>query len=70
MASLEFVRTYLDDVLTITNSTFSDHLEKLEQVLKKLDEAGLTGFRARSHICDHFYDEPPCELKIFCVIKN
>ena len=31
MAPLEFVRTYLDDVLTITSSTFSDHLEKLEQ---------------------------------------
>ena len=43
MAPLEFVRTYLDDVLPITSSTFSDHLEKLEQALKKLDEAGLTG---------------------------
>ena len=30
MAGLEFVRTYLDDVLTITNSTFSDHLIQLD----------------------------------------
>jgi len=51
MASLEFVRTYLDDVLTITNSTFSDHLEKLEQVLKKLDEAGLRVNVSKSHFC-------------------
>ena len=51
MAPLEFVRTYLDDVLTITNSTFSDHLEKLEQVLKKLDEAGLRVNVSKSHFC-------------------
>ena len=51
MASLEFVRTYLDDVLTITNSTFSDHLEKLEQVLKKLDEADLRVNVSKSHCC-------------------
>ena len=51
MAPLEFVRTYLDDVPTITNSTFSDHLEKLEQVLKKLDEAGLRVNVSKSHFC-------------------
>ena len=46
---LEIVRTYLDDVLIITNSTFSDHLEKLEQVLKKLDKAGLRVNVSKSH---------------------
>ena len=51
MAPLEFVRTYLDYVLTITSSTFSDHLEKLEQVLKKLDEAGLRVNVSKSHVC-------------------
>ena len=51
MAPLEFVRTYLDDVLAITSSTFSDHLEKLEQALKKLDEAGLRVNVSKSHFC-------------------
>ena len=51
MATLEFVRTYLDNVLTITNSIFSDQLEKLEQMLKKLDEAGLRVNVSKSHFC-------------------
>jgi hypothetical protein len=29
----EFVRTYIDDLLTLTKGTFKDHLEKLERVL-------------------------------------
>ena len=41
MAGLEFVRTYLDDVLVITKSSFEDHLNKLERVLARLSEAGL-----------------------------
>ena len=32
MAGLEFVRTYIDDLLVITKSTFEDHLKKLETV--------------------------------------
>jgi hypothetical protein len=32
MEGLEFVRTYLDDVLCLTKGTFNDHLEKLERV--------------------------------------
>ena len=51
MAPLEFVRKHLDYVLIITSSTFSDHLEKLEQVLKKLDEAGLRVNVSKSHVC-------------------
>ena len=30
MEQLEFVRVYLDDLLTLTKDTFEDHLEKLE----------------------------------------
>ena len=41
MAKLELVRTYLDDILCITKSTFEDHLAKLRQVFIKLREAGL-----------------------------
>jgi hypothetical protein len=35
MQHLNFVRTNLDDLLVISCSTFEDHLEKLECVLKK-----------------------------------
>ena len=41
MMGLDFVRAYLDDVLTITSSTFTDHLEKLELVLQRIYKAGL-----------------------------
>lgn len=41
MLGLEFVRTYLDDLLVITNGTFKDHLERLEMVLQRLKQAGL-----------------------------
>ena len=51
MTPLECARTYLDDVLTTTSSTFSDHLEKLEQVLNKLDEADLRVNVSKSHFC-------------------
>ena len=30
----------------------------------------LTGFRARSHICDHSNNKPPCKLAISCDIAN
>ena len=33
MTGLEFVRTYLDDLLVLTKSDWNDHLNKLEQVL-------------------------------------
>ena len=32
MQSLDFIETYLDDLLIISTSTFEDHLEKLEKV--------------------------------------
>ena len=41
MAGLEFVRTYLDDLLIISNSTFEDHLHQLQVVLRRLRRAGL-----------------------------
>jgi hypothetical protein len=34
MAHLEYVRTYIDDLLVISNGNFDDHLHKLEEVLK------------------------------------
>jgi rRNA pseudouridine-1189 N-methylase Emg1 (Nep1/Mra1 family) len=41
MSNLEFVRTHLDDLLTITKLDLSDHLDKLKKVLTRLREAGL-----------------------------
>ena len=41
MENLEFVRTYIDDLLVLTKDSFEDHLDKLELVLKRLERAGL-----------------------------
>jgi RNase H-like domain found in reverse transcriptase/Reverse transcriptase (RNA-dependent DNA polymerase) len=41
MMDLEYVRTYIDDLLVITNGTFEDHLVKLNKVLKRLGDVGL-----------------------------
>jgi hypothetical protein len=41
MESLEYVRAYLDDLLCISRSSLEDHLEKLEEVLRHLRDAGL-----------------------------
>ena len=38
---LEFVRTYIDDLLCLTKGTFEDHLEKLKRILARLQQAGL-----------------------------
>ena len=38
---LDFVRTYIDDVLSLTKGSFKDHLEKLELILARLQESGL-----------------------------
>jgi hypothetical protein len=40
MEALEYVQAYIDDLLCITRGTLEDHLEKLEEVLKRLREAG------------------------------
>ncbi len=41
MATLEFVRTYFDDLLIITKGNLEDHLEKLSMVLTRLQDASL-----------------------------
>ena len=40
-ADLEHVRAYIDDLLIISNSTYSDHLDKLDKVLHRVEKAGL-----------------------------
>jgi hypothetical protein len=41
MKSLEYVRAYLNDLLFISKLSLEDHLEKLEEVLRQLCNAGL-----------------------------
>ena len=41
MEGLEFVRTYIDDLLCLTKGSYEDHLEKLDSVFTRLAQAGL-----------------------------
>ena len=40
LGDLDFVRVYIDDILIISNGTFQDHMQKLQQVLRRLEERG------------------------------
>ena len=51
MMSLEYVRTYLDDLLTISKESLGTHLEMLRLVLIKLREAGLKVNANKSKFC-------------------
>ena len=48
---LEFVREYIDDLLITTNRLLQDHLEKVEQVLKRLRKTGLKVNANKSKFC-------------------
>ena len=41
MGDLEFVRSYIDDCLVLTSGSWEDHLKKLDEVLTRLQKAGL-----------------------------
>jgi hypothetical protein len=51
MDGLDFVRAYLDDVLIATKNSFEEHLEHLEQVLTRLQSAGLKVNASKSKFC-------------------
>ena len=51
MATLEFVRAYIDDLLCITKGTLDDHLAKLELVLSRLQDANLKVNARKSNFC-------------------
>jgi hypothetical protein len=38
---MEYVKTYLDDLLILTNSSFKDYLLELEMVLERLSMTGM-----------------------------
>ena len=51
MATLEYVRTYLDDLLCITKGDLRDHLNKLEKVFIKFQDVGLKINADKSKFC-------------------
>jgi hypothetical protein len=51
MESLEYVRAYLDDLLYISKLGLEDHLEKLEEVLRQLCDAGIKVNAAKLTFC-------------------
>ena len=57
MSTLEYVRTYLNYLLIISQGDFSDHLEKLQATLQKLQDVGLKVNCAKStfgvHECEY-----------------
>ncbi len=53
MASLDYVRAYIDDLLIITRGTIEDHISKTETVLTQLRDAGLKVNAAKSFFCTH-----------------
>ncbi len=53
METLEYVWAYINDLLCITRGSLEDHLDKLEEVLKRLRDAGLKVNAAKSFFCTH-----------------
>ena len=51
MGTLEFVRTYIDDLLCITNGSLEDHLNKLKRVFIRLQDARLKVNARKSLFC-------------------
>ena len=51
MVALEFVKTYLDDLLIISTASLEDHLEKLKELLSRLQDAGLKINADKSKFC-------------------
>jgi len=51
MEGLNYVLTYLDDILIISNGSLEDHLSKLNIVLNRLLEAGLRVHAEKSIFC-------------------
>jgi hypothetical protein len=49
--TLEYVRAYLDDLLCISKLSLEDHLEKLEEVLRRPCNAGLKVNAEKSTFC-------------------
>jgi hypothetical protein len=51
MATLEYVRAYIGDLLVINKGSLDDHLDKLKQVFIRLHDAGLKINATKSIFC-------------------
>ncbi len=51
MEDLEYVQAYLDNLLCISRSSLEDHPKKLEEVLRRLRNAGLKVNLEKSTFC-------------------
>ncbi len=51
MATLEYIRAYIDNLLVITKGSLDDHLDKLKQVFIRLRDAGLNINATKSVFC-------------------
>ena len=51
MATLEFIQAYIVDILCITIGSLEDHLNKLRQVLIKLQDVDLKVNAHKCHFC-------------------
>ena len=51
MVTLEFIQTYIDDLLCITKGSLDDHLAKLRRVLIRLRDTGLKVNARKSFFC-------------------
>jgi hypothetical protein len=51
MATLEYIRAYIDDLLVITKGSLDDHLDKLKQIFIQLHDAGLKINATKSVFC-------------------
>ena len=56
METLEYVQAYIDDFLCIARGTLEDHLDKLREVLKRMQDAGLKVNAAKSFFWTHEID--------------
>jgi hypothetical protein len=51
IATLEYVRVYIDDLLVVTKGSLDDHPDKLKQVFIQLRDAGLKINATKSVFC-------------------
>jgi hypothetical protein len=51
MEAQEYVQAYIDNLIVFTRGTPEDHLVKLDEVLKRLHDAGLKINAAKSFLC-------------------
>ena len=65
LGDLEYVQCYLDDILITSNGTFEDHMDKLKEVLRRLEKAN---FRARVDKC--FFAKPELEYLGYIITRS